>query len=86
MDKKIKLVTAGSKTQFIIWCTRHKLNPDDYKYISKAKDIYGHKDCVIFRIGHYYSNPDLCEINAYCVLHNIKTVYMYEGKEEGEIK
>ena len=73
--KKIKLVIAGDMVEFLNWCAREGVNPNNYKYISSIKDIYGHKDCVIYRVRHYYRRDDLGEINSYCISHNIKNAY-----------
>lgn len=77
----VKLVVAGSAGQYRNWCVGNKLNPDDYKYIGKAEQIYGHRDCWIYRVGQYYLNPGFNEINDYCVAHNIKPVFL--GMEDG---
>jgi len=78
--KKIKLVIAGNAREFLGWCVKHRLNPHDYKYISCSCQMYGFRDCVIYRIGNYFTNPDIARINEYCVLHDIKNAYMKESE------
>ena len=76
MRKKLKLVIAGNTEEFRGWCADHQLNFQDYKYISNVRQMYGCRDCVMYRIGNYHHRTDIWEINEYCCLHNIRNAYM----------
>lgn len=74
MDKI--LIMAGNFRQAKEYANLNKLNPSEWKYVSKYSDIVGYKDCSLITIENwtsgYHNKEDRANLWTYCETHNIK--------------
>lgn len=63
---KIKLVVAGSFSQFIDWCDENQIHPRNHrvKYVSKAEQLQGYNagGAELVKYGTWYKRKDIAEI------------------------
>ncbi len=66
------LIVSPMENVYNTFLRVNRLNPQDYKRISKPEDIYGYENILLIVLGALYSD---FSFDNYLVAHNIDVLY-----------